>query len=68
MNNTIVYMVRHGDSPKSAGDERSRGLSAQGMRDARKVTDSLRSEGIDRIYSSPYARAVLLLPDWQRKG
>lgn len=59
MNVTVVYMVRHGDSPKSEGNERERGLSAQGMEDAQKVTDRLRSEEIDRIYSSPYARAVL---------
>ncbi|MBW4081519.1 histidine phosphatase family protein [Paenibacillus sp. S150] len=55
---TFVYMVRHGDSPKTSGDERSRGLSAQGEKDARRVTERLRNEGIHALYSSPYARAA----------
>jgi hypothetical protein len=28
MNATVVYMVRHGDSPRSGGNERERSLSA----------------------------------------
>lgn len=55
---TFIYMVRHGDSPKTGEDERTRGLSPKGEADARKVTDLLRSEGIHAFYSSPYVRAV----------
>lgn len=58
---TYVYMVRHGDSPKSGSDERSRGLSAKGKADVKKVTGCLRDEGINVFYSSPYARAVLTI-------
>lgn len=55
---TFIYMVRHGESPKTGEDERTRGLSPRGEADARKVTERLRSEGIHAFYSSPYVRAV----------
>lgn len=55
---TFIYMVRHGESPKTGGDERERALSPKGEADARRVTARLRSEGIDAFYSSPYVRAV----------
>ncbi len=34
---TVVYMVRHGDSPKD-GNERSRGLTERGYLDAERIT------------------------------
>ncbi|WP_019913038.1 histidine phosphatase family protein [Paenibacillus sp. HW567] len=55
---TVIYMVRHGESIKTSGNERSRGLSALGEKDARRVTERLRKEGIHTLYSSPYIRAV----------
>ncbi|MCE3199175.1 histidine phosphatase family protein [Paenibacillus sonchi] len=55
---TYIYMVRHGDSLKTSGNERSRFLSAQGEKDAQRVTQRLLGEGIDALYSSPYTRAV----------
>ncbi|GGG00231.1 phosphoglycerate mutase [Paenibacillus albidus] len=55
---TYIYMVRHGDSPKAAGTERTRGLSVQGEADARTVAALLRKEGLNAFYSSPYTRAV----------
>ncbi len=56
---TYIYMVRHGESPKLPGeDERSRGLTAKGEADARKITERLRLEGIHAFYSSPYLRAI----------
>lgn len=56
---TFVYMVRHGESPKEpGGDERTRGLTAKGEVDARKITEKLRQEGIEVFYSSPYLRAI----------
>ncbi|WLR42089.1 histidine phosphatase family protein [Bacillus carboniphilus] len=58
--NTYLYLVRHGDSPKE-GNERIRGLSEKGKRDALKVKDILIDEGIDVFVSSPYKRAILTI-------
>ncbi|MBY3619460.1 histidine phosphatase family protein [Acinetobacter sp. CUI P1] len=56
---TFIYMVRHGESPKlPGGTERTRGLTAKGEADARKITEKLRHEGIQAFYSSPYLRAI----------
>jgi 2,3-bisphosphoglycerate-dependent phosphoglycerate mutase len=55
---TIVYMVRHGDSPKE-GNERMRGLTEKGYEDARRVTELLSDKEIDVVASSPYLRSIL---------
>lgn len=56
---TTIYMVRHGESPKlPGGTERTRGLTPKGETDALKITEKLRSEGIQAFYSSPYLRAI----------
>ncbi|SDE43187.1 2,3-bisphosphoglycerate-dependent phosphoglycerate mutase [Paenibacillus sp. UNCCL117] len=56
---TIIYMVRHGESPYNEGNERTRGLTPKGKADIEKVTKLLIDEGIDLIISSPYNRAIL---------
>lgn len=56
---TIVYMIRHAESPYDEGNERTRGLTEKGKADIEKVTQVLIEEGIDVVVSSPYARAVL---------
>jgi 2,3-bisphosphoglycerate-dependent phosphoglycerate mutase len=56
--NTIVYMVRHAESPYIHGEERSRGLSEKGRADAARVTEILALEPIHAVVSSPYARAI----------
>jgi len=61
MKTTIVYMVRHAESPYNEGTERTRGLTLKGRENAAKVTEILKEEGIHTIISSPYARAVLTL-------
>ncbi|MCY9531374.1 histidine phosphatase family protein [Paenibacillus alvei] len=58
---TTIYMVRHGESPKTEGNERTRGLTEKGKEDARIVADILQEERIDTFVSSPYSRAVLTL-------
>ncbi|PGS42267.1 histidine phosphatase family protein [Bacillus cereus] len=58
---TYVYMVRHGESPKLEGNERTRGLTEKGSLDAHRVTDILKTEGIDTFISSPYKRAMLTI-------
>lgn len=54
---TYIYMVRHGDSLRTGVDEWTRGLSPKGEEDALRVTECLKDEGIDVMYSSPYIRA-----------
>ncbi|MGF9697812.1 histidine phosphatase family protein [Paenibacillus sp. MABNR03] len=56
---TIIYMVRHAESPYNEGNERTRGLTPKGKIDIEKVTKLLIGEGIDIIISSPYTRAIL---------
>lgn len=56
--NTHIYFVRHAISPFTLNNERDRGLSEQGKRDAILVAEILQNEGIDLIVSSTYARAV----------
>ena len=55
---TVIYMVRHGESPKE-GNERTRGLTDKGYLDAQRVTDILKGEKIDAVVSSPYIRSLL---------
>ncbi|SME14210.1 bifunctional RNase H/acid phosphatase [Bacillus mobilis] len=58
---TYIYMVRHGESPKLEGNERTRGLTEKGHMDACRVTDILKEERIDTFISSPYNRAMLTI-------
>ncbi|WP_410982967.1 histidine phosphatase family protein [Bacillus cereus] len=59
--NTVIYMVRHGDSPKAEGNERTRGLTEKGKIGANRVTDILQKEGIEAVVSSPYSRSILTI-------
>ncbi|SFE02986.1 2,3-bisphosphoglycerate-dependent phosphoglycerate mutase [Paenibacillus catalpae] len=56
---TVIYMVRHAESPYTEGTERTRGLTIKGKGDVEKVTEILKKEEIDVIISSPYNRAIL---------
>lgn len=56
---TIIYMVRHAESPYTEGNERTRGLTAEGKMDVEKITKLLIDEEIDIIISSPFSRAIL---------
>ncbi|MBD0384801.1 histidine phosphatase family protein [Paenibacillus sedimenti] len=58
---TFIYMVRHGESPKMEGNERTRGLTLKGESDAQIVAQLLKDEGIDTFISSPYKRAILTI-------
>ena len=55
---TIIYLVRHGESPKE-GNDRTRGLTDKGYLDAQRVTGILKDEKIDAVVSSPYIRSLL---------
>ncbi len=61
--NTYIYMVRHGESSKLEGNERTRGLTEKGILDAHRVTEILETEGINTFISSPYKRAMLTIEE-----
>ncbi|MEC5426087.1 histidine phosphatase family protein, partial [Virgibacillus sp. C22-A2] len=54
---TNLYFVRHAHSTYTP-DELGRPLSERGFTDANTVTDLLKKEAIDYVYSSPYKRAI----------
>lgn len=63
---TFIYMVRHGESPKTEGNERTRGLTDKGKSDANRITELLKGEGINVFVSSPYQRAILTIQELAR--
>jgi 2,3-bisphosphoglycerate-dependent phosphoglycerate mutase len=56
-------MVRHGESPKTEENERTRGLTEKGKIDAYRITDILQGEGIEVCISSPYNRSILTIQE-----
>ncbi|MNO48743.1 Phosphoserine phosphatase 1 [compost metagenome] len=63
---TYVYMVRHGESPKTENNERTRGLTDKGWSDAKRITELLKEENINAFISSPYSRAILTIEESAR--
>jgi 2,3-bisphosphoglycerate-dependent phosphoglycerate mutase len=64
---TYIYMVRHCESAKTEGNERTRGLTDQGKIDAYHLTEVLQKEGIEVYVSSPYNRAILSIQDLAKR-
>lgn len=60
---TYIYLVRHGESPKTEGTERIRGLTEKGKQDAARISKILQKEEMDLFVSSPYQRAILTIKD-----
>ncbi|PYI53432.1 histidine phosphatase family protein [Paenibacillus flagellatus] len=58
---TTIYMVRHAEAPFVFGEERTRGLSAKGVEDAKRVASLLASVDVHEMVSSPYARAKMTI-------
>ncbi|MFS0783178.1 histidine phosphatase family protein [Bacillus sp. 1P06AnD] len=58
---TSIYMVRHGESPITEGNERTRGLTEKGQVDAARLANLLESEMIEVFVSSPYRRSILTI-------
>ncbi|MFD1851746.1 histidine phosphatase family protein [Oceanobacillus bengalensis] len=54
---TNLYFVRHAHSTYTP-DELGRPLSERGFTDSKTVTELLKREAIDDVYSSPYKRAI----------
>ncbi|WJH36633.1 histidine phosphatase family protein [Paenibacillus sp. CC-CFT747] len=55
---TILYFVRHADSPYVPGKEHTRGLSAAGAAASRQIAERLKDLPVDGVVSSSYVRAV----------
>lgn len=55
---TLVYFVRHAIPNFNNHDDITRELSAEGLKDRKRVTEFLWDKEIDIILSSPYKRAV----------
>ena len=55
---TSVYFVRHAQPVHSWEDDRTRPLSAEGVRDSEKVTKFLSDIPIHCFFSSPYKRSI----------
>lgn len=55
---TIIYMVRHAESPFVSGQERTRGLSEEGLEKAKKVAETFEDIDVDLVVSSSYRRAM----------
>lgn len=66
--NTLIYMVRHGESPKIEENERTRGLTEKGQLDANRITELLHDEKIDVFISSPYSRAILTIQELAKRS
>ena len=60
---TVIYFVRHAESPYIEGMERTRGLSNKGKEDALKIKSILNDEDVDIFISSPYERAIQTIKD-----
>lgn len=54
---TTIYLIRHAEISFIPNENR-RGLSEKGKKDARILTERLRSYNISKVISSPYLRAV----------
>ncbi len=55
---TRVYFIRHAQSDHSVKEDVLRPLTPKGFADAEKLSGLLGGIGFDRIYSSPYPRAI----------
>ena len=53
-----IYLIRHAQSNPAIRDDRTRPLTAEGLRDTHLITACLRDRGIARILSSPYERTI----------
>lgn len=56
-----LYLIRHADAGKRdpySLDDRLRGLSGDGLRQAWRIADRLGDRGVTRVLSSPYPRCV----------
>lgn len=55
---TNIYMIRHAESPFIFGEEKTRGLSEEGVAAAQHVADLLTDHEIHVVTASTYTRAI----------
>lgn len=55
---TNIYMIRHAESPFVFGEEKTRGLSEEGLAAAQQVADLLTDHEIHVVAASTYTRAI----------
>lgn len=55
---TTIYFIRHAQSDYNVREDMIRPLSVKGTSDTALVTEFLSDKRIDKIYSSPYKRAI----------
>ena len=55
---TTLYFIRHAEADNSVHDNRTRPLTERGLCDAAMLAETLCGTRFDRMYSSPYKRAV----------
>ncbi|MEY8462856.1 histidine phosphatase family protein [Streptococcus merionis] len=60
---TTIYFVRHAEPNYRNHDDFNRELTEKGMKDSLKVTHFFLDKKIDKVYSSPYKRAVDTVKD-----
>jgi len=56
--NTTVYFIRHAKPDISVKDDMTRPLSYEGIEKSKELINTFREIKIDRIYSSPFKRAI----------
>ncbi|MBQ8931017.1 MAG: histidine phosphatase family protein [Ruminiclostridium sp.] len=64
---TTVYFIRHAQSDRFTQDDRTRPLTAEGLSDTVKITESLSDKGITHIISSPYKRTIQTVTNLSEK-
>lgn len=55
---TNIFMVRHAQSDTRIREDAIRPLTPQGLEDAKRVSETLMSMNISKIFSSPYLRTM----------
>ncbi len=66
MKMTKVYFVRHAQPVHAHEDDRTRPLTAEGLKDRRIVLDTLKDKEIDAFYCSPYLRSIATIGEAAR--
>jgi len=60
---TKIFFVRHAHSVRGKGNDRTRPVTPEGLKDTQYVLNFLKDKGIDAFYSSPYKICIDTLKD-----
>lgn len=64
---TTVFFVRHAEPNYQNHDDASRELSLKGLADRKLVTEFLSNKLVNKVFSSPYKRAIDTIKDFTDK-